>query len=341
MGRRFRAREMIVLSDADIAALLPMQKAIEVVEKAMIAVSAGRANLPLRSIVEVGGPNKMGVMPGAILDAGEGGPEACFGVKLVSLFPGNPAAGYSSHQGAIVLFEPAYGSAVAMMNAGLLTAIRTAAASAVATRALARREAEVLTIVGTGEQAEHHLDAMVAVRPIREVRVVGRRADRAEAFAERARSHHSGLTITAGTDVRSAVAGACIVCTVTSASEPILLGDWIDAGTHLNIVGASIPSKREIDEEAVARAAIYVDYRPSTFAQAGEVIHALKTGRITESHVLAEIGEVLAGSSPGRRDADQITLYRSLGIAAQDLACAAACLSEARIQNRGVVAPLT
>lgn len=329
---------MIVLSDSDIAALLPMRDAIEVVEKAMIAVSAGQTNLPLRSIVDVGGPNRMGVMPGAFMP-GEG-QDGCYGVKLVSLFPGNPDAGYSSHQGAVVLFESKHGSAIAMMNAGLLTAIRTAAASAVATRTLAREDAGVLAIIGTGEQAEHHLEAMVAVRPIREVRVCGRRTEKAEAFARHARARHPNLPVAAGTDVRSAVADADIVCTVTSAAEPILFGDWIGPGTHLNVVGASVPTKREIDEELVARASVFVDYRASTFAQAGEIIQALESGRITAKHVLAEIGEVLPGGAPGRRDRDQITLYRSLGIAAQDLACAAFCVREAEMQGRGVIAPL-
>ncbi len=327
---------MIVLSDTDVAALLPMADAIEVVARAMQAVSAGQANLPLRSIVDVGGPNKMGVMPGAFMP---GAADPCYGVKLVSLFPGNPDAGYSSHQGAIVLFESQHGSAVAMMNAGLLTAIRTAAASAVATRALARPEASVLALVGAGEQAEHHLDAMVAVRPVRTVRVAGRRRDKAEAFVAHARERHPALAITVADDVRSAVDGADIVCTVTSAAEPVLFGDWIAPGTHLNVVGASIPSKREIDEELVAKAALFVDYRPSTFAQAGEVIGAIETGRIGRDHVLAEIGEVLAGA-PGRSSAGAITLYRSLGIAAQDLACASHCLAAAKAQGRGVDAPL-
>lgn len=325
---------MIVLSDSDVAALLPMADAIEVVEKAMAAVSAGKTNLPLRSIMELGGGNRMGLMPGAMEEP------ACFGIKLVSLFPDNPAAGHSSHQGAMVLFEPRHGAAVAMMNAGLLTALRTAAASAVATRALARRDASVLAIVGTGEQAEHHLDAMLAVRGISEVRVAGRRTERADAFAAEARRKHPRVNVTAGTDIRAAVTRADIVCTVTSAEEPILFGEWIAPGAHLNVVGASIPSKREIDEELVARAQIFVDYRASTFAQAGEIIAALESGRIGKDHVLAEIGEVVSGASLGRTDDRAITLYRSLGIAAQDLACAHHCLGLAQERGLGVEAPL-
>lgn len=331
---------MIVLSDRDITALLPMDAAIEIVEKAMVAVSAGAANLPLRTAVDVGPPNFMGVMPGAFLP-GNGQTEACFGVKLVSLFPNNPDAGFSSHQGAVVLFEPKHGSAVAMMNAGLLTAVRTAAASAVATRALARDDCATLALIGAGEQAEHHLQAMLLVRPsIRAVRVAGRRPEKAEAFAAHAAERFPQVSIAVASDVRAAVKGADIVCTVTTSPEPVLFGEWIDPGTHLNVVGASIPSKVEIDEDLVAKSRLYVDYRPSTFAQAGEVIRALESGRIRRDHVLGEIGEVVAGTVPGRTDAEQITLYRSLGIAAQDLACAALCWSEAGRLGLGVTSEL-
>lgn len=331
---------MIVLSDRDVAALLPMATAIEVVEKAMVAVSAGAASLPLRMVVDVGKPNMMGVMPGAFMP-GNGAVDGCFGVKLVSLFPNNPDAGFSSHQGAIVLFEPDHGSAVAMMNAGLLTAVRTAAASAVATRALARQDCSTLAMVGAGEQAEHHVEAMLLVRPsIRALRIAGRRPDKARGFAAHMAERHPGIAVSVSPDVRSAVDGADIVCTVTSSPTPVLEGAWIAPGVHLNVVGASVASKREIDEETVVRSRLFVDYRPSTFAQAGEVIAAMDSGRIGRDHVLAEIGEVLAGAAGGRRAADEITLYRSLGIAAQDLACAAHCLRAAKARGLGVEAPL-
>ncbi|MDQ0313609.1 ornithine cyclodeaminase family protein [Amorphus orientalis] len=325
---------MIVLSETDIAGLLPMTAAIDIVADAMITVSNGGATLPLRTIMPVGGANKLGMMPGAMTDP------ATYGIKLVCLFPDNPASGYSSHQGAMVLFEPEHGAAVAMMNAGHLTAVRTAAASGVATRALARADASVLAIVGTGEQAVHHLDAMAAVRPIREVRVVGRRAERAEAFVAEARARHPALAFSAGTDVRAAVDGAHIVCTVTSSETPVLFGDWIGPGTHVNAVGASVPVKTEIDTALAAKSALFADYRPSLFAQAGEVIEAIKTGLFGEDHVRAEIGEVLAGTAPGRTGDDEITLYRSLGIAAQDLACADFCYRQAQARGIGVEAPL-
>lgn len=326
---------MIVLSREDVAALLAPQTAIEVVAAAMEAVSRGEAELPLRSIVDVGGPNRMGIMPGRMQSP------PCHGIKLVSLYPGNVAAGYSSHQGAVVLFEPEHGTAIALMDGGPLTARRTAAASAVATRALARADAAVLAMVGAGEQARYHLDALMAVRPIRELRIASRTEKSALAYAQHARDRYPGLAVTlAGTDAEAAVRGADIVCTVTSSPVPVLRGEWIAPGTHLNVVGASIPSKREIDDATVLAARVFVDYRPSTFAQAGEIVDMIAAGRIGREHVVAEIGEVLGGTSPGRRDGGEITLYRSLGIAAQDLACAHHCWASAREAGRGVEAPL-
>lgn len=320
---------MMVLGHADVAALFPVEKAIEVVRRVMIEVSARRAELPLRGVVPVGGANRMGVMPGALADP------ACFGVKLVSLFPGNPARGLSSHRGAIVLFEAETGEAVAMMDASLLTAVRTAAASAVATRALAREDATSLAIIGYGEQAEHHLDAMLAVRPIGRVAVAGRSADKAAAFCAHASERHPGVTFTSRSDVKAAVADADIVCTVTASAAPILMGDWLPAGCHVNVVGSSIPSMREVDDRFVERAAIWVDYLPSTLAQAGEIVEMIAAGRFSADDIRAEIGAVLAGGAAGRSAADEITAYRSLGIAAQDLASAHFIHAQAQAAGRG------
>ncbi|WP_333830122.1 ornithine cyclodeaminase family protein [Pararhodobacter sp.] len=320
---------MKILSNADVAALLPMAEAIEVVDAVMRVVSAGGAQLPLRHAVPVGGRNMMGVMSGALETP------HCYGVKLLSLFPDNPARGLSGHRGALVLFEPETGGAVAMMDAGLLTAIRTAAASAVATRALARPDATRLTIIGTGEQAEHHLEAMLSVRPVRALHVVGRRAEKTAEFARHAAARYPALTITHGIDVQEGVRGADILCTVTSSATPVVMGDWLEEGQHLNVVGASIPVKREIDDKAVLRAQVYTDYRPSFFAQAGEIVEMIKAGTLDEAHLKAEIGEVLAGQAPGRQQREAITLYRSLGVTAQDLAAAQHVLTRAIEDGRG------
>lgn len=320
---------MIVLTDDDVAALLPMTEAIEVTERVMRAVSRRAAELPLRHVVPVGGGNMMGVMSGAI------GDPACYGVKLVSLFPGNPARGLSSHRGAVVLFESETGGAAAMMDAGLLTAIRTAAASAVATRALARPGASSLTLIGNGEQAEHHLDAMMAVRPITALHVAGRSAERAAAFAARAAETYPQLSTAHGTDVQAAVAGADIVCTVTSSATPVLRGDWLPEGCHVNIVGASMADKREVDDTAVERAAIWVDYLPSALAQAGEIVDMIAAGSFAADRLRGEIGALLDGRIAGRASPDQITAYRSLGITAQDLAAAHHVHARALAEGRG------
>jgi alanine dehydrogenase len=320
---------MIVLTHDDVAALLPMEQAIEVVSEAMKGVSDRTAELPLRAVVPVGGGNRMGVMPGAIAQP------ACFGVKLVSLFPENPARGLSSHRGAIVLFEPETGGAVAMMDASLLTAIRTAAASAVATRALAREDVAQLALIGYGEQAEHHLEAMCAVRPVSHVTVAGRSAEKAAAFAERAAASFPGVDFSTTTDLRAAVEGADLVCTVTAAPSPIVSGDWVRPGAHVNVVGSSIPSMREVDDRMVERGAIWVDYLPATLAQAGEVVEMIAAGKVSEEDLMGEIGAVLQGRLAGRTDPEQITIYRSLGIAAQDLAAAWHVLTRARNEGRG------
>ena len=305
-----------------------MPACIDLMERTMIAVSQGRASLPIRSVVPVGGANLMGVMPGRLAE-----PD-CFGIKLVSLFPGNVAAGFSSHLGLVMLFEPEHGRPVALMDAGEITAIRTAAASGLATRLLAREGTGDLAVLGAGEQARSHLAAMLAVRPIRRVRVWSHRPKRAEAFAM-AGGERQGLAIEAASSVEAAVAGADIICTVSKAREPILRGEWIAPGAHLNVVGSSIISAAEIDVAAVARARFFVDYRPSTLAEAGEFRRALDAGAITEDHILGEIGEVAAGTVIGRRSEADITLYKSLGIAAQDLAAAHFVLEAARASGVG------
>jgi len=320
---------MIVLSEQDVETLLPMQEAIDLLRGTMREVARGAAELPLRFAVPVGGENLMGVMPGALSDP------ACFGVKLVSLFPGNPARGLSSHRGAIVLFEAETGGAVAMMDAGLLTAIRTAAASAVATDALARKDAETLALIGYGEQAWHHLHAICGVRPIQRVYVAGRDAARAQAFGARAAQAFPALRITTGNDVEKSVTDADIICTVTASPKPVLQGAWLANGAHVNVVGASHAHAREVDDAVLERGTVWVDYLPSALNQAGEIVDMIATGRLQKADLMGEIGALLEGTIPGRQDAAQITIYRSLGVAAQDLACAWHVVERARTQGYG------
>ncbi len=305
---------MIVASAQDVRGALPMATAIELVAGAMVKVSQGKANLPLRSAMDIDGVNRLGIMPGVL--------DGMYGVKLISLFPGNPAKGLSSHIGAMVLFDPETGAPRAMVDADALTAIRTAAASAVATRALARKDAHILAIIGTGEQALSHIQALSLVREIKTVRIAGRTPRRAAEFVAQAKTAFPDLDLVACDSARQASRGADIICTVTSSPTPVLEGAWVGQGAHINAVGASMPNVQEIDQSTLLKARLFTDYRPSALAQAREIIDALESGAMTRADILGEIGEVLAGRVAGRQSADDITLYRSLGIAAQDLVCA-------------------
>ena len=322
-----------IIQKQDLEALLPMGKCIEIVDECMRQVSLGNAELPLRWGMPAGEPGAMGMMPGYL------GEPACFGIKLVSLFPDNPAHGFSSHSGLMVLFEPQFGQPIAVMDAGYLTAMRTAAASAVATRTLARRHASTVAILGTGEQARFHAPAMAAVRPIDRIVTWGRTPAKAEALSEELRTRLHIEVETADT-VAKAVSEADIICTVTAAKDIILHGADLPDGCHVNAVGASIPPTREIDLEAVKRSRYYVDYRASAFAQATELIEAIEGGELTKFHVLGEIGEVLLDQCPGRESDSDITLYRSLGVAAQDLAAAHHIYTQATKLDLGCTAQI-
>jgi ornithine cyclodeaminase len=325
--------ELRVLSGADVRALLPMPDCIDLMQRTMATVSEGGARIPPRSVVPVSAGNLMGIMPGYLAE-----PEG-FGVKLISLFPQNPAAGLSSHLGLVMLFEPQHGQPVALMDAAELTAVRTAAVSGVATRLLARPDAGDLAILGAGEQAASHLEAMLAVRPISRVRVWSRTPNHAVRFADEASARH-GLAIEVSDDVERAVAGADLICTVTASPEPILKGDWVAPGAHVNAVGASRPNAAEVDTDLVVKSRFFVDFRPSTALEAGEYLRALEAGAITAAHIRGEIGEVASGAVAGRGGAEEITLFKSLGIAAEDLAAAHFVLERARASAVGQVVQL-
>jgi ornithine cyclodeaminase/alanine dehydrogenase-like protein (mu-crystallin family) len=320
-----------VLRGAEVRKLLPMAECVDLMRTTMIAVSEGRVVLPLRSILVMPGDRgMMGMMPGYLAD-----PE-CFGVKLVSLIPRNKPPQYSSHLGLVLLFEAEHGQPVALLDAAEITAIRTAAASGLATRLLAREDAGDLALLGAGEQARSHLEAMLSVRTLRRVRVWARDDEKAKLFAESEGSRHK-IRIEASPSVRAAVGGADIICTTTKAREPILLGDWLTPGVHLNVVGSSIAAAAEIDTPAVVKTRFFVDCRNSTVNEGGEYLRALKSGAITAEHILGEIGEVANGSKAGRCSPLDMTLYKSLGIAPQDLAAAHYVLAKARAAGIGQV----
>jgi ornithine cyclodeaminase/alanine dehydrogenase-like protein (mu-crystallin family) len=319
------------LRAADVRALLPMSECIDLMQRTMVAVAERRAVVPLRSVLVMPGDRgMMGNMPGYLAE-----PE-CFGIKLVSLMPRNKPPLYSSHLGVVLIFESEHGQPVALVDAAEITAIRTAAASGLATRLLAARDAGDLALLGAGEQARSHLQAMLAVRALRRVRVWTRDTAKAAAFAEAEGAKH-GILIEPVATVREAVAGADIICTVSKSREPILLGTWLSAGVHLNIVGSSIAAAAEIDTAAVVRSRFFVDYRESTVNEGGEYLRALRAAAIGPEHILAEIGEVANGTKAGRLTPTDVTLYKSLGIAPQDLASAHFVLEKARARAIGQV----
>ncbi|PQA85995.1 ornithine cyclodeaminase family protein [Hyphococcus luteus] len=295
---------------------LAYKDCMEAVREAMIAFSAGRTRQHLRSILDLGDGALFGIMPGGMDEAG------VFGAKLVSVFPGNFELGKSSHQGVVVLFESEGGAPVCVVDAGAVTAIRTAAASAAATDVLARPEASTLALMGYGEQAYTHARAMCEVRDLKEVRIWGRSADRAAALARRLEAELN-LKAHAVSSAEAAAAGADIICTVTSAQDPVLERRWVSPGTHVNAVGSSFAGPAEIDNELVKDARFIADSREGVASQGGEFLRAKAAGLVDDSHIAAEIGDVFSGEAEGRRSAEEITVYKSLGHIVQDLIAAA------------------
>lgn len=323
-----------MIPGAELRRILTYPACIDVVRKAMIETSRRNVSMPLRHGMPLpGGRGMLGMMYGWL-----GNPEG-FGIKLASLFPGNPAAGYSSHLGLVVLYEAAHGRPVAIMDAGIVTAIRTAAASAVATDALARREASTLAILGTGEQAESHLHAIPVVRKVKRIVIWGRNPEHVQKFIAR-HAADAAAPLDAADSVAAAVADADIVCAVTASHTPILFGRDVKPGTHVNLVGSSFPDRAEADTELVVKSRYFIDYRESTLAQAGEFLKAKAEGAVNDGHIVAEIGSVLAGNANGRGTPEEITIYKSLGIIAQDLAAASYVLAEAGRTGSGQVVSL-
>lgn len=305
---------MILIDAAQVARRLDHKACIALMRPAMIALATGHSRQHLRSILDLGGGDLFGLMPGGLEGAG-------FGAKIISVFPGAAASTGRSHQGVVVLFDRTSGAPLCVIDAGEVTAIRTGAASAAATDALARPDACRLAILGTGEQAWHHVAAIRHVRALAAVTIWGRDAARAGALAARVRGE-LGLPATAAASVEAACAGADMICTVTGAADPILLEPHVAPGTHINAVGSSHAGPSEIAETLVARARFIPDHREGVLAQGAEYLRARAAGLVSEAHVLPEIGHVYAGTSPGRRSPDDITLYKSLGSIVQDLACA-------------------
>jgi alanine dehydrogenase len=321
--------DILIVNQADVPALLPMGECVDVMAKALAGLARGEVLMPLRSVMWL--PERVGALGTMPAYAGD---RNVMGLKVISVFPGNHGTEFDSHQGAIMLFETKNGRPLAIVDATSVTAIRTAAVSGVATRLLAREGAGDLAILGSGTQARVHLEAMRLVRPIRRVRVWSRNRDHAALFAAREGQRH-GLTVETSATAQDAVADADVICTTTSSAEPVLKGEWIAPGAHINAVGSSVPFARELDTTAVVRSRLFVDRRESTVNEAGDFLFPKKEGVIGDDHIQGEIGEVLIGRVPGRRSADEITLFKSLGLAIEDVASAHHVYTKALESGRG------
>ena len=321
--------QTLIIDAATVTELLSMTECIAAMERAFRSLQAGNAVQPLRAVAwPAGGPGGIAAMPAYL-----GGP-AVMGAKVITVFPANRAAGLESHQGVVLLFDTEHGTLKAIVDASAITAIRTAAVSGLATRLLATTDATDLAILGTGTQAATHLEAMCAVRDIRSVRVWSRTVERARRFAHEQSQRH-GISIVAVDSAREAVSGSSIICTVTASKIPVLEGAWLRKGAHVNAVGASVPSARELDAEAVAISTVFVDRLESALHESGDILIAQAEGAIDNDHIKGDLGAVVTGEISGRGSPSEITLFKSLGLAIEDLAAAQAVIDKATAEHRG------
>jgi ornithine cyclodeaminase len=318
---------LLVLSEHEVERLLDMESCVEAMTEVLTSLARGELHQPLRSVIRPDVPELMGIMP-----AYRGGESPAWSLKEIVVVPGNPARGLDAHQGGVLLHDGETGKLVALLNASPITAIRTAAVSAVATRALARSDAKRVAILGAGVQARAHVDAMRAVLDDPEIRIWTRTLESAEKLAA-----DVGAIVAPSAD--AALFGAEVVCTTTSAREPVLERRWLARGAHVNAVGACLPTIRELDTETVAHSSFFVDRRESALSEAGDYLLAAAEGAIGPDHIRAELGEVLAGLHPGREHEDELTVFKSLGIAVEDLAAAELVVARARALGAGSEVP--
>ncbi len=325
--------ELLVLGHDDVRRLLPMADCIELMAEVLTDLARRLVWQPLRFVVRP--PDEASLM--GLMPAHRSAPRAAYGLKAVCIFPSNPGRGLDAHQGGVLLFDGETGELRALVDASAVTAIRTAAVSAVATRALAREDASELAILGSGVQARSHLEAMVKVRPFEHARVWSRTAERARAFAAEA---VAPFPVEAVESAEAAVRGADVVVTVTSSREPVVERGWLAEGAHVNAIGSSIPTARELDAATVGAAALFADSRESVVNESGDYLLAVQEAGIGPEHIRAELGEVLTGDREGRRSAEELTVFESLGLAVEDLAAAEHVHSRARETGAGTVVSL-
>ncbi len=320
-----------ILSQAQVTELLPMADCVAAMESTLKTLSRGGAILPLRTILRLPeGRGAFGSMPSYM------NPPDAIGLKAITVIPGNEGTKYDSHQGVVLLFEATHGSLTAILDASSITAIRTAAVSGVAAKALAKADAGDLAILGSGVQAQTHLDAMAVARPLRRVRVWSRNPSNVAEFIAQARKRHA-VPIEAAPTAEAAVRDADLICTVTSAKTPVVERGWIAEGAHLNVVGASLAAAREIDSDTVAAARVYCDRKESLLAESGDFLIPKSEGRFGDDHLVGELGDVLEGKTTGRRSGAEITLFKSLGLAIEDLASAHLVAERAAARGIGTV----
>jgi len=327
---------MLILNAADLRAALPMMDAIPAVRWAYAAFSAGTAVMPPRLHLAIPGTDAVSLcMPAFLPDAPDAPVPAALIVKAVSVFPANASLGLKTVQGAALVLDPATGECLALLDGAELTAIRTGAGSGVATDLLARPDGCTLAIIGTGAQALTQVQGICAVRPIQQIRIFGRDRIRAERFAARlAKLSYAHFAIWIAGSVGEALRDADIVCTATTASEALFKDTDLKPGAHINAVGAFRPDMWEVPAAAVLRSRLFVDSRAAALKEAGDIVQAIEEGVIGPGHITGEIGELIDGRVEGRRSADEVTLFKSVGMAVQDAASAAVALANA--QARGI-----
>jgi ornithine cyclodeaminase/alanine dehydrogenase-like protein (mu-crystallin family) len=307
---------ILVVSQDEVPRLLAMAECMDAMAAVLRALAEGDALLPLRTVLRLpSGGGAFAVMPAYLAT-----PPA-IGLKAITVFPGNEGTEYDSHQGAVLLFDTAHGRLLAIMDASSITAIRTAAVSGVATRALAREDAHDLALLGTGVQAMTHLEAMLLARRIRRIRAWSRNEKSVARFVARA-AQRFGVTVEPMASAQAAGEGADHICRVTASRDPVHAGAWIAPGAHVNAVGSSVPTARELDTEAMRRSALFVDRRESARNEAGDFLVPKSEGVIGDDHIRAELGEVLRGRHGGRSSAEEVTVFKSLGLAVEDVAAA-------------------
>jgi ornithine cyclodeaminase/alanine dehydrogenase len=321
----------LLLSRADVASVLTMEDCLAAVEKAFATLARGGVDMPQRAAIPV--KEHGGLFLG--MPAYIGGDDEALGLKVVTVYPKNPQKGLPTIFGTLLLCDPATGKAVAIMDAGYLTAVRTGAASGVATKYLARNDASVCTIFGAGGQARQQLEAVHRVRPLSHISVIDPVAATRDAFVAAVAEGLGVETVAAG-NVEAAVRAADIVITASSSQQPVFDGDWLKPGAHVNNIGSHSPGARELDTKTVIRSKFVADLKEANLAEAGDILIPIAEGAVTEGHIFASLGEIVIGQKPGRENDEEITVFKSCGLAIQDVATAKAVFAAAKVAGVGV-----